>query len=117
MSHPPPLPKSPKTAFHYAALISLCSPLCAWLLAIVVNILIGPMLKPESTHLAQQIVGCIAFLLFPTGFVSGIVALIGMRKVGSKGIMGRAIAGTVLSGLAILAFIPLLPDILREGFH
>ena len=83
----------------------------------VVNSLIGPMLKPENSHLARQIVGCIAFVLFPTGFVSGIVALIGMRKVGSTGIKGRAIAGAVLSGLAILAFIPLLPHILREGFH
>ncbi len=117
MNHPPPLPKPPKTLFHYAALISLYSPLCAWLLAIVVNGLIGPRLQPETAHLARQVVGCIAFLLFPGGFLSGIIALVGMRKVGSTGIMARAITGVALCGCAILAFLPLLPAILREGFH
>jgi hypothetical protein len=117
MNTPPPLLQSEKTLFHRAALISLYSPLAAWLLAIVINGLIGPSLKPESAHLARQVVGSIAFLLFPAGFVSGTFALLGMRKVGRKGILGRAIVGVVLCGFAILAFLPLLREILRKGFH
>jgi hypothetical protein len=117
MNNPPPLLQPQKTPFHRAALISLFSPLTAWVLAVVVNGLIGPSLSPESAHLARQTVGVIGLLLFLTGLVSGIIALLGIRKVGGKGILGRAIVGMVLSGFAILAFLPILPQILREGFH
>src|SRR5262245_15083133 len=77
---PPPLP-SRKTFFHRAALVSLYSPLATWLLGIVVNVLIlTGRLEQQSAHVAHQIVGRIAFVLFPTGFISGIVALFGMKR-------------------------------------
>jgi len=117
MNNIPPLLKPQKTLFHRAALISLFAPLSAWVLAVVINNMLGPALRPETAHLARQIVGIFAFVLFPAGLVSGIIALIGIRKVGSKGILGRAIVGIGLSGFAILAFLPILPKILQEGFR
>ena len=72
-----------KTFYHKAARASLYAPLVCWLLAILNNSLVGPSLEPANAQLGRNIVGGIMMLLVPTGFILGIIALIGMKKVGT----------------------------------
>jgi len=111
------MPNNTKSFYHRAALVSLYAPLGCLLLGILNNNVIGPLLEPTNAQLARNIVGGILALLVPTGFILGIIALAGMKKVGTQGILGRALTGVVLSGLIIASFIPLLPKILKGGLR
>ncbi len=110
------MPDNTKSFYHRAAQLSLYAPLVCWLLAVLNNNVIGPSLEPANAQLGRNIVGCIMLLLVPAGFILGIIALVGMQKVGTQGILGRAVTGVVLGGLIMRSLLPLLPMILQEGF-
>jgi len=111
------MPNTTKSFYQRAALFSLYAPLVCWLLAILNNNVIGPSLEPANAQVGRNIVGGITMLLVPTGCILGIIALVGMKNVGTQGILERAVVGVVLSGLIIVSILPLLPKILKEGFH
>jgi hypothetical protein len=108
-----------KTFYHKAAIASLYTPLVCWLLGIINStvILIVPSLKPATVHLARNIVGGFALLVAPVGFILGIIALVGTRKVGTQGILGRAVTGVVLGGFLTYVLLRMLPSVPKEGFH
>jgi hypothetical protein len=80
--------------------------MCSVPIAIVVNI-IGSGFANKVTALGI-IFPAVAGILVLAGLVLGIVALIGMRKHGSKGILLPAILGTILNfGVIVLSMIGL----------
>ena len=56
------------------------------------------------------VLGGTSALLILAGFVLGIVALIGTKKHGRKGIFGRAIAGICINGIVIFLMVIALPS-------
>lgn len=106
--NPPPLPGTtppqlPQTSFaHQAARGSLLAPVLAILVGIASQSLSassGPV--PGMAHV---ITGAAAALLILAGFVLGIVGLCGMNKYGTRGILGRSIAGLLINGLLLAIF-------------
>jgi hypothetical protein len=55
------------------------------------------------------VLGGTSILLILAGFVLGIVALIGTRKHGRKGIFGKAVAGISINGILILFMLISIP--------
>ena len=109
--------KNEKTFYHKAAIASLYAPLICWLLGILNSIFVVPSLEPANAHFARNIVGGFALLVAPVGFILGNIALIGMGKVGTQGILGRAVTGVVLCGFLTYVLLRMLPSVLKEGFH
>ena len=100
VSAPPPLRGTKKPFAVQAGQASVVAPI----LSIGANIIIqaGGMQLPP---VAKIISGSLSMLLILLGFVFGIVALFGMRRHGSRGIIGWAIAGTLINGILILFMI------------
>ena len=61
------------------------------------------------------ILGSTCMLLIILGFVFGIVALIGMKKYGRKGILGRAVAGTCINGIIIFFMVIAIPTYIKAA--
>jgi len=107
MSTPPPLPNHPTTNsfFHKAATGSLF----AVPLSIALNIVSGAttaQLDPEMRRLVSMVVGIFAGVLLLLGLIAGVIALCGIPKYGTKGILWKALVGTVLPLLLVVLAIP-----------
>ena len=96
ISSPPPIATPPSTtAFaHQAAKGS-------WASAIIIFVLVafGGRLG------ARVFIELIAFLLMVVGLALGVIALLGIRKHGMKGILAPAIVGIILNGLLLFIFV------------
>jgi ABC-type molybdate transport system permease subunit len=102
---PPPLPPSKKPFAFQAAQASLLAPAIAFGIGIVVNV--G--LSGQSSPLVGIITGSVSILLIVSGFIFGIVALVGVSRYGKKGILGRGIAGVCINGIIIVLMIISIP--------
>lgn len=102
---PPPLPASGKPFAFQAAQASLFAPLVAVGIGIVVNIGTGSQAAP----VVKIVTGSVCVLLIVLGFVFGIVALFGVRRHGTKGIVGRAIAGVCINGFLVALMLVSIP--------
>src|SRR2546427_492399 len=54
---------------------------------------------------AKVIIEMIALLLLVVGLVLGVIALFGIRKHGTRGILAPALAGILISGLLVFIFV------------
>jgi lipopolysaccharide export LptBFGC system permease protein LptF len=92
---PNTIPPPQATAFaHQAAKVS-------WVCPIIVFVLV-----PLGGQVAARvIIELIALLLIIVGLVFGVIALSGIRKHGSKGILAPAIVGIIINGLLLFIFI------------
>jgi hypothetical protein len=90
------VPTPPKTASfpHQAAKLSWVCPIIVFLL-LMFSRQIG----------ARVIIELVALLLIVVGLIFGIVALFGISKHGTKGILAPAIVGIILNGLLLFIFI------------
>jgi len=107
---PPPLAAAVSTGSSFpkqAALFSLLAPL----VSIVVN-LVGHQ-AVQGNRAGMIVLGCACTLLILLVFVFGIVALVGMRKHGMRGILGKAVAGVCINGVIILLMMIAIPTFLR----
>lgn len=107
MNTPPPLPNHSTTNsfFHKAATASLF----AVPLSIAVNIVSGAgttQLDPEMRRLVSMAVGIFAGVLLLLGLIAGVIAFFGIPKYGTKGILWKALVGTVLPLLFVVLAIP-----------
>jgi hypothetical protein len=66
-----------------------------------------------ETAQMKLIIGSIIIALFIIGLVMAVIALIGMRKHGKKGILGYAVAGLLINGLVIAGTITLIPALTK----
>jgi hypothetical protein len=110
-SPPPLLPTAKKPFAFQAAQASLLAPLTAVGVSIVVNVGMGN----QATPLAKIITGSLCVLLIVLGLVFGIVALFGVRRHGSKGILGRAVAGVCVNGILIAFMAISIPGFMKAA--
>jgi hypothetical protein len=113
----PPSPPAPtKKPFAYqAAQVALWAPLIALFIGIGANSALRNTSGASSdsmTRIAWIIVGGFNLLLLLLGLVMGIVALVGASRHKFKGIVGRAVAGIVISVL-FLGAAASLPFVMR----
>jgi hypothetical protein len=97
-STPPPLitpPQNTGSFSHQAAKAS-------WVTAVLVFVLSA---FGGQAGGARVLIELIALLLMVIGFILGIVALLGIRKHGVKGILAPALIGLIINGLLIFIFI------------
>src|SRR5260370_37507129 len=69
----------------------------------------------QGNRMGMIVLGGTCSLLILAGFVMGIVALVGTRKHGRKGIFGRAIAGTCIKGIIVFFMLIAIPGFLKEA--
>ena len=100
--NPPPLPKAQKSSAQQCALCSLVAPLLAILVAIVSRAL--SMSTVQMPRIIIFIFGMVCFLLIVIGFVTSILGLCGISQHGSRGILGKSIAGLLISTLLLCLF-------------
>lgn len=88
-------PPTQPTAFaHQAAKLS-------WVCPIIVFVLVA-----FGGHIgARVIIELIALLLIVVGLIFGIVALFGISRHGSQGILAPAIVGIIMNGLLLFIFV------------
>src|ERR1700749_2548443 len=103
--NPPPIPPEHQGNPSGASQLALAS-LIAPILAIGVLIGVSMSLQGNTSRSpsAMLIVDIIAGVLILAGLIAGIIALSGIPTHGSKGILGRSIAGLILNGLLIFIF-------------
>lgn len=88
-----------------AARFSLCSPFIAFGLAMLSSMgQAGP--RPPKVAAVQ---GAISLTLVLAGLIMGFVALAGIRRHGSRGILGRAVVGLTLNGMIVAAMVVAIP--------
>lgn len=104
-SKPPPLPLAKKPFAAQAAQASFLAPIIAFGIGILVNI--GN--AGHTSPLVGIITGSVCTILILLGFVFAIIALLGIRHHGKKGILGRAIAGLCINGILIAFIIISIP--------
>jgi hypothetical protein len=105
-SLPEPQPEPTPNAFaHRAAKAS-------WIICVVVMLLNGFGKRIVGLGVALELV---AFLGLVVGLVMGIVALFGIRKYGTKGILANALVGIVINGLFLLIFVTNFFAAVRRG--
>lgn len=59
------------------------------------------------------VLGLTSMLLIISGLVLGIVALIATKRQGRAGIFGKALAGTLINGLLVLAMLSGIPGLIK----
>jgi len=69
----------------------------------------------QGNRVGMIVLGGTCTLLILAGFVLGIVALIGTRKYGTKGILGRAIAGICINGIIICFMLIAIPSFIKAA--
>ena len=62
-----------------------------------------------------MVLGGTCTLLILLGFVFGVVALIGTKKHGKKGIFGRAIAGICINGVIVFFMLIAIPGFIKAA--
>jgi hypothetical protein len=110
---PPPLPAASPAGGSFprqAALFSLLAPF----FCIALNF--GAHQAVQGNRASLMILGGTCTLLILLGLVFGIVALLGMKTHGTKGILGKAAAGVCINGVLILFMLIAIPTFLR-GSH
>jgi hypothetical protein len=115
---PPPLPQNPnrKSWAHHAALASLLAPLLIILLGITLGgIAAANSASPQTAHTLGMITGSSSVVLLMIGIGSGVAALCGIPRYGKQGILGRSIAGLVLSGLLVVAGVAAMAVTLQKA--
>lgn len=95
--NPPPLPKPQPSAAHQCAKCSLVAPLIAILLSAAIRAAFTPV--PPVVLIVS---GLLAILFFIIGFITAIIGLCGIRESGSRGLLGRGIAGLLINGLFLI---------------
>jgi len=93
----------PKTTAlpHQAAKLS-------WACPIVVFVLVALEGQVGARVIIGVIIELIALLLIVVGLISGVIALFGISKHGTKGILAPAIVGIILNGLLLFIFVTTL---------
>ena len=86
-------PTPPSSFSHQAAKLSWVCPIIVFLL-----------LTFGKQAGARAIIELVALLLIVVGFVSGVVALFGIRTHGRSGILAPAIAGIIINALLLFIF-------------
>src|ERR1700722_539075 len=87
-------PTQPATFAHQAAKLS-------WVCPIIVFVLVT-----FGGHIGSRvIIELIALLLIVVGLIFGIVALFGISRHGSRGILAPAIVGMIINGLLLFIFV------------
>ena len=96
--NPPPLPKveNSKSRPRQLALASLLAPGLALALSAAIR---AANANAEPARATQMILGSVSLLLIGSGFVFAIVALASIPRHGSRGVLGRGIAGLILNGV------------------
>jgi hypothetical protein len=69
----------------------------------------------QGNRVGMIVLGGTCTLLILAGFVLGIVALMGTRQHGRKGIFGRAIAGICINGVLILFMLIAIPGFIKAA--
>ena len=69
----------------------------------------------QGNRVGMIVLGDTCTLLILAGFVLGIVALIGTRKHGKKGIFGRAVAGICINGIIVLFMLIAIPSFIKAA--
>jgi hypothetical protein len=111
---PPPVPVTAQNHNSFAkqaALFSLLAPF----VSIGINICGNQAV--QGNRVGMFVLGGTCTLLILLGFVFGIVALIGMRKHGTKGILGKALAGVCLNGIILLFALIAIPAFIQTARH
>ena len=109
---PPPLiPIAPSanSFARQAALFSLLAPFVS------IGINIFGHQAVQGNGVAMILLGGTCTLLILAGFVLGIVALVGTRKRGTKGILGKAIAGICINGIIIFFMLIAIPVFMKAA--
>jgi hypothetical protein len=84
----------------------------SWIICVVVLLLNGFGKRMVGLGVVLDL---IALLGIVAGLVLGVVALFGIRKYGTKGILANALVGIVISGLFLLIFVTNFLAALRRG--
>jgi hypothetical protein len=111
---PPPLPSAAQTGNSFArqaALFSLLAPF----VSIAINV-VGHQ-AVQGNRAGMLVLGGACTLLILLGFILGIVALLGMKKHGRQGILGRAIAGVCINGVIIFLMLIAIPVFIQAARH
>jgi len=109
---PPPLVSAapPASSFaRQAALFSLLAPF----VGIGINIVGSQPIR--GNRIGMIVLGATCTLLILAGFVFGVVALLGTKKHGRKGIFGKAIAGICINGIIICFMLIAIPGFIKAA--
>jgi len=111
-NQPPPLiPATPPASSfaRQAALFSFLAPFISFGIGIFSAQVV------QGNRISMIVLGGTSTLLIFAGFFCGIVALIGTKKHGKKGIFGRAIAGICINGIIILLMLISIPSFIKAA--
>jgi len=110
-TQPPLIPAAPPASSftRQAALFSVLAPFISFVLGIVSGQVV------QGNRISMIVLGGTSIVLILAGFVCGIVALIGTKKHGKKGIFGRAIAGICINGIIILLMLIAIPSFIKAA--
>lgn len=111
ITKPPILPPGKKPFAIQAAQASMWAPLVAVGVSFAVNAGMANQLTPA----AKIITGSVCTLLIVFGFALGVIALFGVRCHGSKGILGRAIAGVCINGILIAVIVTTIVSFMNSS--
>ena len=95
-------PVGPPTWYHQAARVSWAAPVVSFALGCLGRA------QMEDEALGASVIAATQMVLIAVGLVCGIVALTGVRRVGSRGIVTPAVVGLLLNGLAVAMLLYLL---------
>jgi hypothetical protein len=108
----PPLTQAAPAASSFARQAALFSFLAPFI-SFCIGIFSGQVV--QGNRISMIVLGGTSTLLILAGFVLGIVALIGTKKHGRKGIFGRAIAGICINGVIILLMLIAIPAVIKAA--
>jgi hypothetical protein len=104
---PPKLPSPKNSFFHQAATASAFAPVIG-LGVTFISVGARSGLNSQSEQTVAFTVGIAVSIIMLMGFICGIIALFGIRKHGTKGILGKSLCGIIvpllLTGLAVPNF-------------
>ncbi len=103
------------TFFRNAAKYSLFAPLIVFGLGIVLDQGVKPSVDPSTYRMFAIGIGITNLILLLFGFMSGIVALCGIKKYGKEKILWRGIAGLLICGFFLSAALLIIPVILHSA--
>jgi hypothetical protein len=99
----------PKKSFpKQAATASLFAPLLSFVIGIFLQT------QMEGNRIGRIILGSISTLLLIAGFIFGITALVATKRHGRAGILGKALAGTLINGFFVLGMFTLVPWVMTH---
>jgi|GEM_PF-2867587 len=105
--NPPPLPPTPapekKSFAHQAALAGLAAPVVAILLNAATTATRSGT-DPHTAKVVGLVVGLAALAIILGGLVMGTIALAGIPRYGSSGLLGRGIAAIAINGVLLVFF-------------